>query len=174
MRKMVTEFTGQWSSGRSKRQCGVICRAQSGPHDRVSAFGGEADLAGSAELPYAKLCQLGIALQLEKQCPLPIVELLGATRKNGLVNADTYRLLDRCRYRSRCTQRHPGAASCKPRSAVYLGHWHGRRSPWEPRHSRAQIGFTKCKFAKHCSTRNRDEHFTRCARRHHTSAESID
>ena len=31
-----------------------------------------------------------------------IVELLGAERKNGLVNADSYRQLDRRCYRSRC------------------------------------------------------------------------
>jgi Cysteine-rich secretory protein family len=49
MRKMATEFTGQWSSGQSKRQCGFICRAQSRHHDRagtMSAFGGKADIIG--------------------------------------------------------------------------------------------------------------------------------
>jgi hypothetical protein len=27
MHKMTTEFTGQWSSGRNKRQCGFLCKA---------------------------------------------------------------------------------------------------------------------------------------------------
>ena len=74
--------------------------------------------------------------------------------KNGLVSADTYRQLDRRCYRSRCAQRHPGAAGGKPRSAVYAEHVHRRRGPWGPRRNRAQIGFTKCKLAEHSGRSN--------------------
>ena len=102
-----------------------------------------------------------------------IVELLGAERKTGLVNADSYRLLDRRCYRSRCAQRHPGAVGGKPRSAVYVEHGHRRRGPWGPRHNRTQIGFTKCRLAEHFQ-RSTNKHFNRCPGRHHTSAESID
>src|SRR5262249_36031451 len=112
--------------------------------------------AGSGGCHNAKLCQsaivlqlAAIVLQLEKQCPPPIVELLGAKRKNRLVNTDTYRLLDRRCYRPCCAQRHPGAAGGKPRSAVYAEHRHRRRGPWEPHHNRAQIGFTEYKLAEH-------------------------
>src|SRR5262245_54567585 len=107
-------------------------------------------------------------------CQLGTMSTAWGEAKNGLVSADTYGLLDRRCYRSRCAQRHPGTAGGKPRSAVYAEHGHRRRGPWEPRHNRAQIGFTKYKLAEHSrrSTNKQCKQF--CPGRHHASAESVD
>jgi hypothetical protein len=84
--------------GRKKKTAAIRCLSDKGILDRParreaasdSYFELRSKYGPADELPYAKLCQLGMALQLEKQCPLPIVELLGPKRKNGMRTLTAY------------------------------------------------------------------------------------
>jgi hypothetical protein len=164
--------------GRKKKTAAIRCLSDKGILDRParreaasdSYFELRSKYGPADELPYAKLCQLGMALQLEKQCTLPIVELLGPKRKNGMRTLTAYWIGVVIVLAVLNGIRALPAGSRARRSMWNMGI---AAAPRGSGHNRAQIGFTKCKLAEHCR-RSTNKHFNRRPGRHHASAESID